>query len=451
MVSTWVRLRATLLVAAMLLTSCGSVPDDLAASGRVDVDTVTVQIPTLPAPAPTIARVTVTNVREGDRVAAGQTLLTLDGAALEAAVRQAEADAAAVSAQLAVVDHAIATAHDKRDELTTKRADLVKTINDLVTKRATLEQTISDLTTKRDQVAATIAQLEQQRPTVVSAIADLKSKQSTARAAVAQLTNQRKTLVDALALLPADDPRIAAGQAQLAQLDQGLATANDGLAQLKTALTTATTGLTQLDAGLTQARAGQAQLDAGLSQATKGLAQLDQGLTQARDGLRQLDDGLTQIDDKLRDLDHVRTLATLADESRLVPVNRTKEALQRATVTAPTAGIVVRIATAGDVLAPGATAVEIRPDHTATATTYLSPEAADRTCVGATAHVTGDWGTTYDATVSRVGVASDYPPTALATNEVHLTRAVPITLSVSGAPPQGAPVMIRIDPCQNRK
>jgi hypothetical protein len=57
--------------------------------------------------------------------------------------------------------------------------------------------------------------------------------------------------------------------------------------------------------------------------------------------------------------------------------------------------------------------------------------------------------------ITLIGDRADYPPTAFATDEVHLTRAIPVRLTLtrsSGQPqplPPGAPVDIEIRPGAN--
>jgi hypothetical protein len=60
-----------------------------------------------------------------------------------------------------------------------------------------------------------------------------------------------------------------------------------------------------------------------------------------------------------------------------------------------------------------------------------------------------------EAEITLIGDRADYPPTSFATDEVHLTRAVPVRLTLtrsSGQPqplPPGAPVDIEIVPAAN--
>ena len=124
---------------------------------------------------------------------------------------------------------------------------------------------------------------------------------------------------------------------------------------------------------------------------------------------------------------------------------------------APASGVVVRAPTVGDVLAPGATVATIRKDDAKSLTTWLSAAQLAQVCVGSQASVHADWmtGKPLDAMITLIGDRADYPPTAFATDEVHLTRAVPVRLSLtrsSGQPrslPPGAPVDIEILPASN--
>ena len=63
--------------------------------------------------------------------------------------------------------------------------------------------------------------------------------------------------------------------------------------------------------------------------------------------------------------------------------------------------------------------------------------------------VATDWGTTHAAAVSRIGVRADYPPTAQATDEIHLTRAVAVSVALAaGSLPAGAPVDLTFTACR---
>lgn len=124
--------------------------------------------------------------------------------------------------------------------------------------------------------------------------------------------------------------------------------------------------------------------------------------------------------------------------------------LSLAVLTAPEDGYVVQVADVGAVLAPGATAVLLRPEPDRV-TTFLAPEQLAQVCVGDRVTVRGDWMTTpLTGKVARLGTEADYPPTSFPTDEVHLTRAVgaEITLEAVGELPVGVPLDIRISPCR---
>ena len=165
-----------------------------------------------------------------------------------------------------------------------------------------------------------------------------------------------------------------------------------------------------------------------------------------------LDDGLAKLDDGRRTLTNTRALAALGAAAATLAVSQAEDARGRTVVKSPAAGVVVSAARVGDTLAPGASLVVLRPVRPASVTTWLSPAETARACVGAATQVRADWGATYPGRVTRLGVQADYPPTSLATDEVHLTRAVAvtITLDAGGSPPPGVGVDVRITPCQTQ-
>lgn len=549
----------SMLVAAGLAAFAGcAAASPIAASGTVDDRAFAIEAPRLVAPSlnldagfesaaatstqvsyAAVDRVVRVQVRAGDRVEAGQTLVQLDSGALAAGLDAARADSAVAHARPAVLAQAIRDAAETRADLLDKRTDVRSAITTLENKRKTVVAARATLAKKLKQVTALLPQLRSKlasvqtalgtltakRKTVVSAIATLKTNRAKVAAAAAQaqtgvdaldaaladLATKRTALQSTISALEdardaaqqqldeleaagaaPDDPRVVAAQAawdqatagitaattQLAAVEEGiaeatakrklaaegLATAKAALAKLDAGLATATAGLKQIDAGLATARSGRSQLSAGIAKATAGRTQLiaasakasvgqdklDAALTKARDGLVAIDDGLEQLDDGARNLRNARTLATIAASASDLAVDRVQEARDAATVTAPKAGVVVSVARIGDVVAPGATLVMFRPDADTTVTTWLSPEQAAQTCVGASGSVIADWGVVYAAQVSHIGVLADYAPSSLATTEVHLTRAVPVTLTLDpGAtpPPAGVGADVRIAGC----
>ena len=91
---------------------------------------------------------------------------------------------------------------------------------------------------------------------------------------------------------------------------------------------------------------------------------------------------------------------------------------------APTSGVVVNAPTVGDVLAPGATIAMIREGDATSLATWLSAAQLAQVCLGSEASVYADWmtGDPLGAMITLIGDQADYPPTAFATDEVHLTE-----------------------------
>jgi X-X-X-Leu-X-X-Gly heptad repeat protein len=213
-------------------------------------------------------------------------------------------------------------------------------------------------------------------------------------------------------------------------------------------LAKAQAGLTQLDAGLAKAKSGLAQIDSGLAQLATGLATIDQKTGQAKSGLTSIDDGLSQLSNARTQLVNAHDLATVAIGAYEVAVQQAQQQLSLATVTATSAGVVVSAPRIGDVVLPGTPLVRIREDQPATVTAWLAPDAAARLCTGDAARITTDGGTTFDATLTRIGTAVAYPPSSVATDLTHLTRAVAVTVTASGTLPAGWPVDLRLTPCR---
>lgn len=423
---------AALVAGAILLSGC--TPDDTRhASGSVDVHTAAVAAPALLAVTPdpdagfspsaaeprpaaaVVAAVRVTDAAAlGTHVRAGEAVAHVDGAAQDAALAAARADADLAAARVTLLESQAAELADRRAEARTKRADVLDAIDALNAKRPELVTTRDDLVARRTEVRATIASLT--------------ARQAEARAARSQLAARR----DAAAQLPDSPQRQAA------------------TAPLEAALAQADTGLGQLDAGLTRARQGLAHLQAGINQVVSGLATLDTNLATARDGLARLDDALAELADAARAVDDAHTLAVIAVTAAGHGVARAEQQASSATLVAPTDGIVVATTPTGTVLAPGAPVVTIRPDAAASVTAWLPADAAAGLCPGQPVTVTADWAAAFSATVDRLGVTTDYPPTTQATDDVHLTRAVPVTFTLDAAatPPPGAPVDLTWTPCE---
>ena len=166
---------------------------------------------------------------------------------------------------------------------------------------------------------------------------------------------------------------------------------------------------------------------------------------------RKLEDATAKITDARGSLRDLKELAALQANALTVPVDLARVQVALAELTSPVNGVVVSVATAGSVLAPGATAVTIRESRPSTVTAWLAPSELARVCAGDAASVVGDWmtGDGVPATLTRIGTSSDYPPTSVATNEVHLTRAVEVEVTATEQLPPGVPVELHINSCHS--
>jgi hypothetical protein len=85
-------------------------------------------------------------------------------------------------------------------------------------------------------------------------------------------------------------------------------------------------------------------------------------------------------------------------------------------------------------------------------TAWLSPTQAEQVCLGDDAQLTGDWmpqGTAISAKLTRFAEAYTYPPTNVATDEIHLTTALEAEFTAADAQlPAGVPVDITIVGCR---
>ena len=259
--------------------------------------------------------------------------------------------------------------------------------------------------------------------------------------------------------------RRAALQAQLDQLPPAGSVPSDprdqllaAIAALDAAIARIDGALAQVDSGAAQVAAGLATLDRGratvratLKDVTTGLATIDRTAATARDGLATIEDSLEQAREAQRALAHLRTQAEIAARTATLAVDRAREQVALTQVRAPVDGVVVEAAADGDTFAPGARLARIRPTGPPHVTAWLSPDQARRVCAGGGAHVHGDWmadGQSLHATLDRVGTRWQLPPASLATDEVHLMRALEVDLVAQGGTlPTGVPVEISFDAC----
>lgn len=475
------RWAASALLLALPLSAWAKDPH-LVVSGRVEVQDLTLQAPNLVAPtvnpdagfapaatgtattatpasqAPANAPVSVASyapvsvvsaveVRQGDRVRAGQTLVRWDSRALDAHATAARTDVDVAKSQVDVIAANLDNLDDKEADLYDKRDQLSEAIDTMSSKRRELLRTADDLRGKRSQAADAVATLESKRAGVAGGVHTLTAKNDQLDDTIAALASKRAAV--AAQLKQADsEPKAQQLRQALDEIDAGLAKARQGRSQLSEPLAQAHAGLAKIDGGLAQAKEGQKKLAAAEAKLADGMGQLNTNLAKARDGMSQIEDGLTKIADARTQLRRARTMADLAIDRAGVGVRQADDNRSHTTLVAPEDGIVASAPNLGDAFAPGATAVVLRPDRPTRVTTWLAPEQLAQVCRGDGVQVSGDWaGLNARGNLVRFGARADYPPTAQATDQVHLTRAVEVTVQVDGHLPPGVPVDVSINPC----
>lgn len=207
----------------------------------------------------------------------------------------------------------------------------------------------------------------------------------------------------------------------------------------------------ELQAAITQLKAGIKKVDANLAKIKAAKPKLTAGLAKARKASKKLDDATVSIADAKAALSDAKKLATISAAVAVVGVDLAQAQLDRTVLTAPVAGVVTHAAQVGDLLAPGATVIEIRPDAASTITAWLSPSQAAQVCLGDPVAVRGDWmppDANIEATLTRLGTGYQYPPSNVTTDEIHLTRALEIQLTATTDQlPPGVPVDLTITGC----
>lgn len=464
---------ATLVAAALTgvlaLSGCTQ-PAHITATGTVDDTTVTVTTPILLAvspdpdagfsppkdaptagsaparPTPMVAVTVELALPLGTRIAAGDVVASIDSALLDAALDASRADEELAKARVELLASQREDVDDKRSELKDKRREIDDAIATAKSKESELVGMRSDLRGKQAQLNKQLSAIEAQRAELKSKSRQLRTQKAQVTKQIGQLEAQQQQLQQALQANPGDP----ALQAQLAQVTQALSQARAGLAQLDAAAKQVSQGLAQIEKGRAQAKQGATQLSQGLTKLDQGVRTIRDNVGKARDGRAKLNDGLSKLADAATQLSHAQDLAKTRIPAATAALGRAEDQLRLTTLTAPASGVVVAAAQAGDVLRPGAPVITIRPDDGATATTWLPPSQAALLCVGSNVSVATDWGTTHAAHVTRIGVEAEYPPTSQATDEVHLTRAIRVTITIhdQDAPPPGAGVDLTFEPCK---
>ena len=386
-------------------------------------------------------RIASVEVQEGDQVQAGQELVRLDSQALQANLRIARADAQVAARQVPVLDSAIDKTYDKERSAKSALKKINKAIRQLKDNRATL--------------SGQLAEARQQLPQLQAKRTQLLRQQQQLRDKLNQLNQQLTQLQKASTQLPpqpssAPTPPVTPGSPNTEQLRSQITKLRQAKSQLQS-------GLKQLTGAEAKLTTGIARLRSGIPKLESAIRQLDTGLAKARSQRVRLHRAQTKIIDARAELHRTRKLAVIAADAAKVGIDLAENQTLLATVRATASGVVVEAPTVGAILPPGATVATIRTGDASSVTTWLSPVQLAEICLGSQAWISADWMTeqSLDATITLIGDRADYPPTRFATDEVHLTRAVPVrlTLARSSVQPQplppGAPVDIEILPAAN--
>ncbi len=471
--------------------------------GTVAADTVTVQVPRLAAvavdldagfPAPpgsaatttgpgsaaspalaltglgSVARVAQVLVRPGAAVARGQVLAVLDHAQQDAQVGVAAAGADLARAQVGVLDTRADEARDREAALRDTRSQVLRALRRVTSELARARRAHATLRATERRLLARRAELRTTRASLLATRTDLRVRRRdlvARRAALLALLAQPP--VPGTGPSPAPAPAPAPDQPPDGTLSRGPSASPGvtpptreellaGIAELDAGIARVDGALTRVADGLGRARSGAARLERAVDRVAIRHRHVDRALhslARARSrGLAsraRVDAALAAVAAARRTLAHRRTLARTAVTRADLALRSARDQRDRASVTSPVEGVVLEAVLPGDVLAPGASLMRIRPDGPARVTTWLSAAQLAGTCSGAPAQVRGDWdapGASHPATVTRIGTRWEYPPTSHTTAEVHLARAVPVELTVAtGTLPAGVPVGITVAGC----
>lgn len=407
------RTAAAIATALFLLAGCASAPAGITVSGTVDDTLTAITVPSLTVPA--------VNLDAGFSDATG---------AYNPASGRTATKTSSLGSTYSVGTTARLAEVNVREGDPVKAGDVVATI-DPAPLRAQLAAA------KADAAVAAVQPdlLGDAIDTTWDKQADIADARAKVVDAISTLTSTKATLLKTRRTINKNLPKAKAGLAQInaaiAQLPPGVPVPDQLLAQQK-ALTAAIKKMT-----------------AGLKQINAALPKLNQGLKQARSGLKKLDDAKAKITDARGTLEGLQEVAAIQADASRVPVEIAKTQLGLTDLVAPVDGVVVSAASPGESLAPGATVVSIRESVPSTVTAWLSPAQLGQVCTGDAASVAGDWTTaTVPATLTRIGTTSQYPPTSVATDEVHLTRAVEVQFTTTGQLPAGVPVEVTISGCR---
>lgn len=183
-----------------------------------------------------------------------------------------------------------------------------------------------------------------------------------------------------------------------------------------------------------------AQLEGRIAQLEDALVKLDSGLEKAERGLAKLDSASARAADVRVTLEGLRNVAIVAAEGRTVATELARVQCDLALVRAPVDGVVTSVVTSGDVLSPGAPLVTIRPTAAPSVDIYVAPGGVGTLTPGDVVEVVTDSaGDRYAARVTWIGERAVYPPSWMATSDVHMTRALPVRVTLDASTSSLAP------------
>ncbi|MDR3686504.1 MAG: biotin/lipoyl-binding protein [Coriobacteriia bacterium] len=432
-----------LVVALVVRASAGPPPGRLLVAGDVRVNSRTVVAPTITTPTvdfsvgipssatptakapaqptrssqPVVSgRLTSVKVVVGDHVTQGQVIAQLDTKLLDLGVKQAKANAARSRANTAMLADTLDTLNDALDKIPSARATAFSTAYGMID--AAIGKAKGTLV---QQHAAAVAG----KPQLEAGIAQLKAGIAQTEAAIAGLKTQ-------IASLPPNDPQIPALKAKLAGAEQALAGMQKQLATLEKTLAGINTFLKQwptiLKTLATQTAAAKAKAGAAINTA--------------------IDSAVSKIHDAKTKVKNAKSVLKIISDSSQIGIDLAVAKRAQATILAPVSGVVTYAVPSGSIAIVGAPIVRIQVDGPALIDTYLTPEQLQSVRLGAPADITYDSapGKVLHGTVAIIGTTALYPPTSFATDVVHMTRTIRVTIRLNSgdSPPQGTPVDISI-------
>ena len=329
----------------------------------------TVESPNTVNVTPKVAgRLLYLQVREGDKVQAGQVIARIDPADVDAAVRNAEATLAEAQSRLAqaqVTENA--TNVGVGTAIQTQRATLA-------TARAVSAQATAD---RSSQIAAAEAAVADARSKVEAANAEIASSEAAIRTAQANLENAQTNLERQVMLVKegASAKQNQDNAETVVKVQQG---ALDEAKQRKA------NAIAARGSVLAQQRAAERQVQIVKNKATSDIAAANAGIAQARASLTSAQANTSQRSAYQKNLEALSAAVRAAEAN----VNAAKTRLSDTVLLSPLTGVVTqRSLDPGSLATPGQTIVTVQAIRQVWVTTSIPEEISRRVYVGQTAKV----------------------------------------------------------------